>query len=167
MYRASNFHANKMIENLNENQVMTCIVWGSVNEASCMSLRLKVLGCPRRFGHGRNQSASRRLADALKLQDQMALPAKALPEGAKRKVGPGRPPPPRVPRPAPTRLLSVAAELRTERPGEPGRAAPGRADHRDGPRGAAADVVRGVIRSIGANRLSLERWLIEFSCFLH
>ena len=144
MNRASNFHANKMIENLNENQVMTRIVWGSVNEASCTSLRLKVLGCPRRFGHGRNQSASRRLADALKLQDQMALPAKALPEGAKRKVGPGRPPPPRVPRPAPTRLLSVAAELRTERPGEPGRAAPGRADHRDGPRGAAADVVRGV-----------------------
>uniref|UniRef100_A0A8B9Z427 ATP binding cassette subfamily A member 10 n=1 Tax=Bos mutus grunniens TaxID=30521 RepID=A0A8B9Z427_BOSMU len=31
-------------------------------------------------------SASRRLADALKLQDQMALPAKALPEGAKRKL---------------------------------------------------------------------------------
>lgn len=116
---------------------------------------------------GLTPPASRRLADALKLQDQMALPAKALPEGAKRKVGLGRPPPPRVPRPAPTRLLSVAAELRAEHPGEPGRAAPGRADHRDGPRGAAADVVRGVIRSVGANRLSLERWLIEFSRFLH
>ena len=38
--------------------------------------------------------ASHRLADALKLQDQMVLPAKALPEGAKRKVG-------RAPRPLP------------------------------------------------------------------
>ena len=98
MNRASNFHANKMTENLNKNQVMTCIVWGPVNEASCTPLRLKVLGCPRRFRHGRNPSASRRLADALKLQDQMALPTKALPEGAKRKVGPGRAPPsPRAP----------------------------------------------------------------------
>uniref|UniRef100_A0A8C2Y3G8 ABC transporter domain-containing protein n=1 Tax=Capra hircus TaxID=9925 RepID=A0A8C2Y3G8_CAPHI len=35
---------------------------------------------------GLTPPAPRRLADALKLQDQMALPAKALPEGAKRKL---------------------------------------------------------------------------------
>lgn len=92
---------------------------------------------------GLTPPASRRLADALKLQDQMALPAKALPEGAKRKVGPGWAPL-CAPRPAPTQLLSVAAELRAEHPGEPGCAASGRANHGDGPRGAAADVVRGV-----------------------
>lgn len=46
---------------------------------------------------GLTPPASLRLADALKLQDQMALPAKALPEGAKRKVGRAPRPPPRAP----------------------------------------------------------------------
>lgn len=169
MNHAFSFHANKMTANLNENQVKTCIIWDPVKEALCTPLCLEVLGCPRRSRHRHNQSASRRLADALKLQDQMALPAKALPEGAKRKVGWGeaRLPPraprlapgllaPRAPRPAPTRLLSVAAELRAEHPGEPGRAASGRANHGAGPRGAAADVVRGVTLSVSVNRLSLE-----------
>ena len=154
MNHAFSFHANKMTANLNENQDKTCIVWDPVKEALCTPLCLEVLGCPRRFRHGHNQSASRRLADALKLQDQMALPAKALPEGAKRKVGWGEAGlPPSTPRPAPTRLLSLAAELRAERPGEPGRAASGRADHGAGPRGAAADVVRGITLSVIVNHL--------------
>lgn len=81
--------------------------------------------------------------DALKLQDQLKLPTKALSEGIKRKVGAGFMVPLRRHRSVPDTVPLVPAVLRAEHPGKPVGGASGRAVHGDGPRGAAADVVRG------------------------
>ena len=88
-------------------------------------------------------SVSCRLVDALKLQDQLKLPTKALSEGIKRKVGAGFMVPLRRHRSVPDTVPLVPAVLRAEHPGKPVAGASGRAIHGHGPRGAAAGVVRG------------------------